>query len=196
MLQTHNTRTEDAQHDKRRYPTGQRRLSVERHPFAARPLAPLPVAVRLFTPPVVAAGRPPVEIARATRAIHHQQFSQLQGKGLLEIRFVTKGGSGRLPQRILLREHCWLAAGNRTRRARQSYRANCRRSSAWRTRWDVTPSRIWSPPISRRRRRRHRSSSSCGSSRSRSGGSNRCSSNKRRRSKRTRRPPTTNQVES
>ena len=33
MLQTHNTRTEDAQHDKRRYPTGQRRLSVERHPY-------------------------------------------------------------------------------------------------------------------------------------------------------------------
>ena len=70
MLQTHNTRTEDAQHDKRRYPTGQRRLSVERHLLAARPLAPLPVAVRPFTPPVAAAGRPPVETARATRAIH------------------------------------------------------------------------------------------------------------------------------
>ena len=70
MLQTHNTRTEDAQHDNRRYPTGQRRLSVGRHLLAARPLAPLPVAVRPFTPPVAAAGRPPVETARATRAIH------------------------------------------------------------------------------------------------------------------------------
>ena len=49
MLQTHNTRTEGAQHDTRRYPTGQRRLSVVR--------------------PVVAAGRPRVEVARATGVI-------------------------------------------------------------------------------------------------------------------------------
>ena len=37
MLQTHNTRAEGAQHDKHRYPTGQRRLSVERQFTALLP---------------------------------------------------------------------------------------------------------------------------------------------------------------